>query len=392
MLHCSRKTNGLEPGLARSAAAPDSSSRATEPARVRQGTYKRMKGSESGRAQQLEAQEAAMSLRVVRGLVEAVEQMGVSRAELLRSAELEPAELDHEEACVPRSVVYTLCERALELTGDPAFGLHWCERLCGTAFNPVSHLAAHAATLRQGFESLHRFHRLLNDQPSFRLSEQGDKVTVHCLNLSGASSRMQRVASEMLVLGIIRLIRSFCPTARVDDVSFGYPMPDYHAEYARVLELAPRFAQPHTHIVFDRALMNAASLHKDEDVHDALRAIAERRILRLIQHTPFTLRVRDLLVEQGPTQPDMDRIARSLGLSKRSLRRRLVSEGSSYKAIVKEALAIVAKRYLREKRLTIQETAYEMGFADSSTFHRAFKRWTGNTPGSYRDMRVDQPS
>ncbi len=388
-LHCSRKTTGLDPGLARSVAAPDASSRVTEPARARQGAYRGMKGR---RARQLDAREASLSLRVVRGLVEAVEQMGVSRDELLQSAQLEPAQLDYEEACVPRSVVYRLCERAVDLTGDPAFGLHWCERLCGTAFNPVSHLAAHAATLRQGFESLHRFHRLLNDQPSFRLSEGDDKVTVHCFNLSGASLRMQRVASEMLVLGIIRLIRSFCPQARVDEVSFDYPTPEYDNEYMRVLELVPRFAQPETLIVFDRALMNTASLHKDEDVHDALRVIAERRILRLIEHTPFTLRVRDLLVEQGPTHPDMDRVARALGLSKRSLRRRLVSEGSSYKSIVKEALAIVAKRYLREKRLTIQETAYEMGFADSSTFHRAFKRWTGNTPGSYQDMRFEQPS
>jgi AraC-like DNA-binding protein len=357
-LHCSPKTNGLQ----------------------------------SGRARQIDVPEASISLCVVRGLVEAVEQVGVSRDELLRSAQLELTELENEDASVPRSVVYRLCEVALDLTGDPAFGLHWGERLCGTAFNPLSHLVAHAATLRQGFESLHRFHRLLNDQPSFRLSEHGDKVTVQCFHLSGASLRMQRVASEMLVLGVIRLIRSFCPQARVDDVSFDYPTPEYHAEYGRVLELVPRFAQQRTEIVFDRALMNMASLHKDEDVHEALRVIAERRILRLGQHTPFTLRVRDLLVEQGPMQPDMDRIARALGLSKRSLRRRLVSEGSSYKTIVKEALAIVAKRYLREKRLTIQETAYEMGFADSSTFHRAFKRWTGKTPGSYQDVHLEQPS
>jgi AraC-like DNA-binding protein len=215
---------------------------------------------------------------------------------------------------------------------------------------------------------------------------------VHCFDLDGASLEAQRVASEMLVLGIVRLIRSFCPQARVDDVSFAYPAPAYHAEYARLLGLVPHFGQPQTQVVFDRALMSMTSLHKDEDVHEALRAIAERRILRLTEQAPFTMRVRDLLVEQGPMQPDMDRIARALGLSKRSLRRRLVSEGSSYKAIVKEALAIVAKRYLREKRLTIQETAYEMGFADSSTFHRAFKRWTGKTPGSYRVLGFEQPS
>jgi AraC-like DNA-binding protein len=343
------------------------------------------------RRARLDAQEAFMSLLVVRGLVEAVEQVGVPREELLRSRELDPEELDHDEVCVPRSLVYRLCERALDLTRDPAFGLHWAERLAAAAFNPVADLVAHAATLRQGFESLRRFHRLLNDQPSFRLSEHEEKVRVQCFDLAGASPGMQRFASEMLVLGIVRLIRSFCPRARIDEVTFAYPAPQYHGEYKRLLALVPRFGERQTAIVFDRALMNRASLHKDEDVHEALRAIAERRILRLSQHTPFTLRVRDLLVEQGPSQPDMDRIARTLGLSKRSLRRRLVSEGSSYKAIVKEALAIVAKRYLRDKRLTIQETAYEMGFADSSTFHRAFKRWTGNTPGSYRGMEFEQP-
>ena len=207
MLYCSRKTNGHEAGLAR-VAAPDGPSRVRAAPRPRQGNCSTMEGR---RSRQLDEEEASLSLRVVRGLVEAVEQVGVSREELLHSARLDPVALDDEEACVPRSVVYALCERALDLTGDPAFGLHWVERLCGTAFNPVSHLAAHAATLRQGFESLHRFHRLLNDQPSFRLSEQGDKVTVHCFNPSDASLRMQRIASEMLAFGIVRLIRSFCP-------------------------------------------------------------------------------------------------------------------------------------------------------------------------------------
>jgi AraC-like DNA-binding protein len=202
---------------------------------------------------------------------------------------------------------------------------------------------------------------------------------------------MQRFASEMLVVGLTRLISSFSPQARVDSVSFEYATPEYEQEYARVLEVTPTFGQPATSIVFDRALMNVVSLHRDEDVHEALRAVAERRIRRLTQDASFTSRLRDLLIEQGRTQqPDMDRVARTLGLSKRSLRRRLVAEGSSYKTVVKEALALVAKQYLRDKRLTIQETAYEMGFADTSTFHRAFKRWTGRTPSVYRPADFEQ--
>jgi AraC-like DNA-binding protein len=80
----------------------------------------------------------------------------------------------------------------------------------------------------------------------------------------------------------------------------------------------------------------------------------------------------------------MKSAAHKLGVSVRSLRRRLASEGKSYKAIEKEALVIVAKRLLGDEQRTIQETACAMGFANTTTFHRAFKCWTGTTPSAYQ--------
>src|SRR6266705_60629 len=105
-----------------------------------------------------------LSVRVVRGIVEAVEQAGFSRAQLSAAAHFDSTLLDWPEACVPRADVFRLCELAIELTRDPALGLHWGERLNATTFNPISHLIAHSETLRQGFESLCKFHRLLSDQ------------------------------------------------------------------------------------------------------------------------------------------------------------------------------------------------------------------------------------
>jgi transposase-like protein len=85
--------------------------------------------------------------------------------------------------------------------------------------------------------------------------------------------------------------------------------------------------------VFDRTLMDAVFPFRDGDVCDALRAIAERRILGVTQRAPFSLRVRERLVQQGPARrTDMNAVARSLGLSARSLRRRLAAEGKSYNA------------------------------------------------------------
>jgi AraC-like DNA-binding protein len=79
----------------------------------------------------------------------------------------------------------------------------------------------------------------------------------------------------------------------------------------------------------------------------------------------------------------MNAVARSLGLSERSLRRRLADEGTTYNTIVSEALALIAKHLLQNKLLTIQEVSYRMGFADPKAFHRAFKRWTGETPTGF---------
>src|SRR5262249_19790801 len=81
---------------------------------------------------------------------------------------------------------------------------------------------------------------------------------------------------------------------------------------------------------------------------------------------------------------DMPTVARALGLSARSLRRRLAEEGTSFREVVDAAMGTVAKRLVSEKDRPIEAAAYALGFSHPSAFHRAFKRWTGATPASTR--------
>lgn len=321
----------------------------------------------------------------MQGLAGAVERAGCSRVEFLRAAGIEAEQIDAAEVRLARSELARICEIAMELIGDPALGLHWAEKLAGMTFNPISCLMAHAASLRQALESLSRFQRLLSDEVSYEFHERADKATLRYVHVADESLRAQRFAAEMTVASFFRIIRA--RGARPEQVSFEYDAPAYHHEYTRIFEQV-RFEQSFTGFVFDRALLDAPSPHRDEDMHETLRMLAERRMSRLAHDAPYALRARELLVQLGrPARIDMATVARSLGLSVRSLRRQLASEGKSYNDVENDARADVAKHLLRDKQRTIQETAFEMGFSDTRAFHRAFKRWTGTTPNAYRQNR-----
>jgi AraC-like DNA-binding protein len=85
----------------------------------------------------------------------------------------------------------------------------------------------------------------------------------------------------------------------------------------------------------------------------------------------------------------MRQVAQRLGLSVRSLHRRLSEEQQSYVALANEVSAQRAKQLLIDERRTIQETAHAMGFTNVSSFHRAFRRWTGVTPAAFREQPSD---
>jgi hypothetical protein len=124
-----------------------------------------------------------ISMRVARTLVDSVVQVGVAESLILRAAKLEPESRQALDSRLPRSKCYELIELALELTGDPAFGLHSVERLASDALNPISALVIHSATLQEAVRSILDFRRLLGDEASFRIYEDRGKVFIECDSL-----------------------------------------------------------------------------------------------------------------------------------------------------------------------------------------------------------------
>ena len=94
--------------------------------------------------------------------------------------------------------------------------------------------------------------------------------------------------------------------------------------------------------------------------------------------------VQDALANLQDGVPSLNAITRQLGISERTLRRRLKSVGTSYNEILKQMRANAAKNLLQDGMVTVDRVAAQLGYSESANFRHAFKRWTGHSPQSYR--------
>jgi AraC-like DNA-binding protein len=327
----------------------------------------------------------SLSIMLLYALVEGVEPAGVSGDDLLRAADIDPCRLQDIDGRLDRPEYDRAQTAALDLSGDEALGLHMGERVSIRPFDVLADLASHAPTLRDAFQTFARFHRIVCDGPDTALYERNGIATAH-YQFPRASPRCNRLRAEFAMVGLLRMLRHFTrATATARAVYFEHPAPDYRDEYARIFVGAERFDHDFTGIEFDGELLDRTRQPQNGELYTVLESLAERKLSRVTREGGHAERLRDFLTSNAlGDRPQMDMVARSLGISVRSLRRRLDEEGVSYTTLLNEARATLAKRMLDDPRRSIYETAYAMGFSDPSAFHRAFKRWTGMTPTQYR--------
>jgi AraC-like DNA-binding protein len=330
----------------------------------------------------------AVSGVLVRVLVDAVERSGVARNEILQAANIDPGRLVDANARfeLKEFATFQLC--AMDLTRDEALGLHIIERFDDGAFDLISHLVVHAPTLREALGLCLQFRPLVMDDTLMTLHETETTAVVQ-YHLARTFERADRMFAEFAIAGMGRMLRFFggggvAPQA----VSFEHARPAHHREYTRLLGHAVSFEQPTTAIVFDRAVLDRAQLYQHPELYGMLRSQAQQAVDRVAAEVGPAEKLRQYLLARPPARiPDLSAAARDLGVSARSLGRRLAEEGTTYRCVVQAVLEDSARLLLRDPKQTIQQTARALGFDNVGAFHRAFKRWTGLTPMQFREAR-----
>ncbi len=247
-----------------------------------------------------------------------------------------------------------------------------------------------AETLRDALRRLVRYIVLLSDSLEYALVDGPDGVTALTLSRP-AHRRGARLANECAFAAVMTALgeaagRRVVPRA----VTFTHPRPASIVEAHSYFGCPVTFDAPRNAIEFGASTLAMRGRLADQGLSaflvahlEELRAQQEERSLVDSVHATIT----DLLPD-GP--PKKSVIARRLGMSERTLHRRLAEHGATYQSLTARARREGAEALLADSRHSLAEIAFLTGFSDQSSFQRAFKAWTGRTPASFRsDAEVE---
>jgi AraC-like DNA-binding protein len=331
----------------------------------------------------------SVSILVARALVEAVEGAHFDVSEFLAAARFDPKRLEEVDGRLQQTEYDSLVERALDFTGDGALGLRMGVAAKSLSYSLPVHVVFQAPSLREGLKVAAQYYRLFTDERPWIIEEGAQAVSIKVTGATG-SPRCRRFGAEVAVSAIHRMIQHFAPLARPQFAAFEFPAPSHRSEYTLVFGGRERFEQPFTGIVIDPAVMDERQSNRDDELHALLQGQAAKRLAELDRAASYAAKVREYVTTIPERAHDTASIARALGISPRSLRRRLFEEGVTFRDVVERALASLATRLLVDEGKTIQEAANVMSFSEPSAFCRAFKRWTGSTPTQYQSAQMRQ--
>ena len=326
-----------------------------------------------------------LTVRAIRPLVSGLRQSGYDAAPILSAVGLDDATLAETDSLVPTSLAMTLLSRAVEHTGDVNIGLHLAEHAELGSFDVHFYAMASSPTLGAAYERLCRYQRLIHETSRVDL-EVGDATAILRHQLAGGRPAPRQTA-EFLVAAWVRAGRVVTGMEWTPkDVHFAHAAPPDTSEHARFFGTTVRFGMRANALVLPARLLDTPCTRADP----ALVAVLDRYAAGRLEQAPRTNSVADrvrtvLHDELRGGEPAAARLAARLKMSVRSLNRLLAAEGTSYQELLDAIRRELAERYLASDHLSIGEVGFLLGFSELSSFHRAFKRWTGRTPAQFRE-------
>jgi len=307
-------------------------------------------------------------------------QAGVDTRQLLRKHGFNPHALENPYALIPLHAFVRLCEDSAAITGDAAFGLHVGQRMKPEQHGPAGFFFGSEPTLRAALTRYGEYMSAWQDGTLASLVHDGD-ASAFLYRIADHRIHPRRQDAELTLSAIHRQLtlvlgRNWAPL----EVHFEHPAPADLRSYRAVFRAPVFFGAAVNRLVIENTDLDRALQPREESLSPFLtRHLSDLKRQRG-GASQLSQQVEEIIVAKlGDANFDLPIIARDLGLSLRTLQRRLSEEGVSYRSLLEKVRRRIAEANLGEQA-RVTDVAASLGYGDSAVLSRAFRRWTGTSP------------
>ena len=326
----------------------------------------------------------------------AAERQGVARGALLAQAGIAPEELTAERW--PIDHITRLWRAAVHCTQDAGFGLKAGAGVGPASFNVVSYLLQSAPTLRAALALVQKYQRLISDGGRFQTITGPEACWVVYHPRQGALAFSPHQIESVLAAVVVFARWVTGSALRPQRVQLSQARIGPLAGYREVFQCPVDFEQAFSGVLLANAQLDAPLPQANAQLAQAHQQQAAARLAALSRQDGLEQTLRMWIASQLQGQaPARAQAARALGLSERTLARRMRAEGLSYSALLDGVRRDAALQAVAQTTRALSDIALALGYAEPSVFTRAFRRWTGATPCQWRgrgaaDMRAQPPA
>lgn len=303
---------------------------------------------------------------------------------MLQQAGIDPELMLQEGARVTGKQYTRLMQIIWNTMQDEYMGFATSKSKPGT-FATMCYLTIHCNTLESVLKRSFAFYNLFEKPVSMRLNQVGEQAHLSIIFEEPLDDPFHFLQESLLV--IWHRLSCWLTGKRIvlDKVSFDYPEPPHIEEYKHLFHCPLSFNQPNTTLVFNARHLQDSIIRDEQELKEFLKSSPANLLGKPDDQNSYTGQIRQQIGRDLRGElPDFESVSSELNLSPQTLRRRLKEENTSYQEIKDNIRRDQAIYHLSRKDFSINEIAYLVGFTEPSTFHRAFKKWTGLTPGAYR--------
>ncbi|MDP9088911.1 MAG: AraC family transcriptional regulator [Pseudomonadota bacterium] len=333
-------------------------------------------------AAEARAEPGTIAICFVAAALESVRARGLDPDALLKQVGLSPGLLLSPQARVSAKH-YGALWRLVAISLDDEFFAQDSRRMKCGSFAMICHSVVGCKTLGQAMDRSLRFYALFLDDICCKLDTEGAEARITLHSQQGPARVFAHEVLLMLLHGVACwLVGRRIPIKRAQ---FGYDEPAHSHEYRLMYSTHISFQAPYTAIVFDAANLSLPIVQNDRTVKEFLRNAPENILLKYKNAGSLGARIRRRLRQSLPGElPEFEALAAEMNMTPATLRRRLHEEGTFYQSIKDQLRRDLAIGYLSHTRRSAMDIGLELGFSERSAFHRAFKKWTGASPGEFR--------